>query len=74
MGEVKNEKLLRAIGLTFKKLRDAKGLTQEDVFTDTGIHIGRIETAKNNLSISTIHKLCGYYNISLQNFFSELKF
>jgi transcriptional regulator with XRE-family HTH domain len=74
MGQIRNEKLLIAVGLSFKKVREEKKLTQEDVFNDTGIHIGRIETAKTNLTISTVYKLCSYYNIFIQDFFSNLKF
>ncbi len=74
MGQIRNEELLKAIGLWFKAIREKKCLTQEDVFNDTGIHIGRIETAKTNLSVSTIHQLCSYYNISIQDFFYKLPF
>ncbi len=68
MGQVRNEKLLIAIGKSLKKIREEKELTQEQVYFDTGIHIGRIETNKTNLSISTIDALCKYYEISLSEF------
>jgi transcriptional regulator with XRE-family HTH domain len=71
MGQLRNEKLLKNIGKAFKKLREEKGLTQEQAFYDTGLHIGRIETAKTNLSISTINALCEYYEVSLKDFFSK---
>lgn len=74
MAQIRNQKLLIAVGLSFKKIRGEKQLSQEDVFNDTGIHIGRIETAKTNLSISTIYQLCTYYNINIQDFFNNLKF
>lgn len=72
MGQVRDEKLLVAIGLAFKQLRSARGLTQEQVYNDTGVHIGRIETAQNNLTISTINQLCIYYDVSLTDFFKEV--
>ena len=72
MGQVRNDKLLKAIGKSFKKIREEKGLTQEQVYFDTGIHIGRIETNKTNLSISTIDALCKYYEISLADFVLDI--
>lgn len=72
MGQFRNEKLLKSIGLSFKKIREEQGLTQEQVFNDTGIHVGRVETWKTNLSISTIDQLCKYYNIKLNEFFNHL--
>ncbi|MBX7205800.1 MAG: helix-turn-helix domain-containing protein [Bacteroidia bacterium] len=72
MGQIRNDALLKAIGIAFKVLREEKVLTQEEVYNDTGVHIGRIETAQSNPTISTIHSLCMYYGISLENFFERL--
>lgn len=72
MGQFRNEKLLKSIGLSFKNIREKQGLTQEQVFNDTGIHVGRVETWKTNLSISTIDQLCRYYGLKLNEFFDQL--
>lgn len=72
MGQVRDDKLLRDIGLAFKKLRVSKKLTQEQVYNDTGIHIGRIETAQTNLTISSINQLCKYYEVGLKQFFNTI--
>jgi transcriptional regulator with XRE-family HTH domain len=74
MGHVRNEDLLKAIGRSFKKLREEAGLSQDNVFEATGIHVGRIETARTNVTISTVEELCRYYGVSLQQFFQALKF
>jgi len=71
MGKRKSEELLRKIALRIKELREEKGLTQENFYNDTGIHIGRIETLKRNISITTIEDVCKYFNISLSEFFKE---
>jgi transcriptional regulator with XRE-family HTH domain len=72
MGKRKSEELLSKIALRIKELREEKGLTQENFYNDTGIHIGRIETLKRNISITTIEDVCKYFNISISEFFKEI--
>ncbi len=69
MGQIKNDILLQKIALKLKSLREANGITQEQFYNDTDIHIARIETARNNISVSTLAKLCAYFNLSLSDFF-----
>lgn len=63
--------LLEAIAGKLKELRVAKGVSQETVYEDTGIHIGKIETARYNITVSTLSKLCNYYGITLKEFFDK---
>jgi transcriptional regulator with XRE-family HTH domain len=72
LGQIKNIKLLRAVSDGLKQIRVTKKLTQEQVFNDTGIHIARVETAKYNISISTLDALCKYYGVTLKEFFDYL--
>lgn len=60
--------LLEAIAGRLKELRIAKGVSQETVYEDTGIHIGKIETARYNITVSTLSRLCNYYGITLKSF------
>ncbi|HIW20174.1 MAG TPA: helix-turn-helix domain-containing protein, partial [Candidatus Alistipes pullicola] len=46
-------------------------LTQEEVYIDTQIHIARIETARVNISVSTLKALCDYFDITLSDFFKN---
>jgi transcriptional regulator with XRE-family HTH domain len=71
--QIRDIKLLQKIALTIKKLRDENGLTQQDVYNDINIHIGRIETAKANLSISTLAHLCKYFKVKLSDFFKMVE-
>lgn len=72
MGQIREEELLRQIALTLKKLREEKGISQDTVFNDTNIHIARIEVAKVNLSVSTLARLCDYFEISVSEFFARM--
>lgn len=65
--------LLGKIVLRLKSLRNEKGVSQEKVLLDTGVHIGRIESEKVNVSIDTLKRLCNYFEISLSEFFSKIK-
>ena len=65
----RDTKLLEAVAGRLKELRIAKGVSQETVYEDTGIHIGKIETARYNITVSTLSRLCNYYGITLKEFF-----
>ena len=68
MSQVRDNKLLKRIAVVVKQLREEKGLSQEEVYNDTNIHIGRIETAKTNISVSSLSALCKYFKIKLSEF------
>ncbi|MBS1511072.1 MAG: helix-turn-helix transcriptional regulator [Bacteroidetes bacterium] len=74
MDHLRNKILLKKIAITVKSLREQLGVTQDDVYIATNIHVGRIETAKINLKISTIAALCTYFKISLVDFFKEVDY
>jgi transcriptional regulator with XRE-family HTH domain len=73
MGQIRNSRLLQKIALVIKELRDEYNLTQEDVFNETNIHVGRIETARANVSVSTLAELCKYFNIKLSDFHKRVE-
>jgi transcriptional regulator with XRE-family HTH domain len=73
MKQIRDTKLLQRIAIVIKKLREESNLTQEDVYNDTNIHVGRIETAKGNLSVSTLSSLCKYFKIKLSDFFQMVE-
>ena len=64
--------LLWKLALRIKELRESKGLTQEVFFNDTGIHVGRIERAQRNISVTTLCQICSYLNVSFTEFFDGL--
>jgi transcriptional regulator with XRE-family HTH domain len=73
MSQIKNKKLLKSIAVQLKELRLLNNITQEDFYNDTNIHIARIETGNNNVSISTLDVICQYFNISLSKFFAKIE-
>jgi transcriptional regulator with XRE-family HTH domain len=73
MAQIKDIALLKQIATVLKEIRLEHTLTQNDVYYDTGIHIGRIESYKVNLSIATLSTLCKYFEISLVDFFNKVE-
>jgi len=73
MSQIKNKKLLKSIAVQLKELRLLHNVTQEDFYNDTNIHIARIETGNNNISISTLDAICKYFDISLSKFFYKIE-
>lgn len=71
-GQLKNDELIQQIVLLIKQLREERRLTQEDVYNDTGIHVARIESAKVNISISTLKALSDYFELTLESFFHRI--
>jgi DNA-binding XRE family transcriptional regulator len=72
MAQRKNIELLQKIAQRVKELREEKGVSQQQAYNDTDIHFGRIEAAKMNLSITTIHDICQYFEVSLSDFFKAI--
>lgn len=57
--------LLLNLAQKLKVLRKTKGLSQEQVLFDTGIHIARIEQGKRDISYTTLCRLADYFGVEL---------
>lgn len=68
-----NEPVVRSVIARLRELRYERGLSQKEVFIDTDINIGRIESGRGNISISTLADLCAYYGVPLREFFDTLE-
>lgn len=55
-----------------KGLREAKYVTLEVFYFDTGIHLARIEQGKTNITVSTLKRICDYLETNLGDFFKDL--
>lgn len=73
MTQIRETRLLQKIALVIKQLREDKEVSQEEVYNDTNIHIGRIETSKANVSVSTLSALCKYFKIKISDFFKKVE-
>lgn len=73
MKQVRDTRLLQKISLVVKELREEKGVSQQDVYNEINIHVGRIETAKANLTVSSLSVLCKYFKIKLSEFHKRVE-
>ena len=71
--QIKDKQLLLAVVAGIKATRKKRGITQEEFYNNTGIHISRIETGKVNITLSTLKSLLSYFDVSLAKFFDEIK-
>lgn len=67
------ESVKLAVAARLRELREQKGVSQESVYIDTDLNIGRIEAAMNNLTIDTLAILCDYYGVTFEEFFRGIK-
>ena len=68
----KNTVLISKIATRIKQIREEKGVSQDLFYIDTDIHIARIETGRSNITVSTLHAICDYFDITLVDFFKEI--
>lgn len=62
-----------AVAARLRELREQKGVSQESVYIDTDLNIGRIEAAMNNLTVDTLAILCDYYGVTFEEFFRGIE-
>lgn len=58
MEQLRNDILLKKIAERIKTLRTTANVMQEEFYNDTGIHLGRIDTANINIIVSTFEAIC----------------
>ncbi|MDT8346193.1 MAG: helix-turn-helix transcriptional regulator [Flavobacteriaceae bacterium] len=71
--QFQDEQFIEKVVSEIKSIRKKRGLTQENIYFDTGVHIARIEQKKLNITLSTLKKLCDYFQISMHDFFKGLE-
>jgi transcriptional regulator with XRE-family HTH domain len=63
----------RAVVSRIKKLREQKGITLQEFYNDTGIHLARIESEERDLRIGTVKQICDYFGVSVTEFFKGIE-
>jgi transcriptional regulator with XRE-family HTH domain len=64
-----NSDFNQRIVFCIRQIRKEKNITLEVFYFDTGIHLARIEQAKQNITVATLLKICNYFEIKLSDFF-----
>ena len=69
----RNKKFLEKIILRLKQLRVQNNVSQKDMEDTIGINIGRIERGASDFNMTTLHKICHYFEITPEEFFRGIK-
>ena len=72
MINVRDKKYLKLFGKHLKKLRQGKGISQEELYFNAGLgknQIGNIERGEVNPTLSTLNAISKSLNISLKELF-----
>jgi len=67
--EVFNKK----VSLAIRHFRNEKGVNQDKAYIQTGTHFARLEQGKVDPRISTIYKICDYFEITISEFFEKVE-
>lgn len=73
--QIKHTAITRLFGEKVRTLRKARGLSQENLATTSGLdrtYIGGVERGERNISLVNIHKICTALEISLQEMFEVI--
>lgn len=71
--DVKNPEFLNRVKVLLIEQREAKGLTQKDVYNKTGFHVGRLESTDWDMRLSSFLQLCELYKIKPSKFFDLME-
>lgn len=58
-----DKQLLESTITQLRKIRERLDRSQNKVYKETGIHIGRIEAGHENVMLTTLLQLCIYYGV-----------
>lgn len=69
------DQIYKELGKRIVKARNAKGMSQERLATESGIdrsHMGFIEQGRRKPTLSTLHKIASSLDLSLEQLFKGL--
>lgn len=75
MNDTSIDDVYKELGKRIVNSRNQKGMSQERLAAESGIdrsHIGFIEQGRRKPTLSTIYKITGTLNISLEKLFKDL--
>jgi transcriptional regulator with XRE-family HTH domain len=71
MVDFSKEEALSKLAKRIKNLRHQKGVTQQDAYNDTGIHFARIEQGRRDVNYTTLLRIAGYFDITIEKLLSD---
>lgn len=59
-----DQEFIKALARELARERKRLGFTQQEIYDETGIHIGRIECMEKSIQVTTLYRICEYMDIS----------
>jgi transcriptional regulator with XRE-family HTH domain len=66
-----NKTILLELANRIKTLRNERNLTQTVCYEDTGINFGRIERGVRDVSLTTLIRICRYFDITMNELLED---
>lgn len=73
--EPEAERLHRAVGRRLRTLREDRGLTQERLAAEAGVHrtfVGKVERGESAVTVDSVAVFCSALDLTLADFFRPL--
>ena len=67
-----SDSIVRTLVQRLQQVRLSRHLSQQEVYNDTGVHIGRLEAKPVKVTMRTLIILCRYYDVPLAALFADL--
>lgn len=72
MGRSSVPSSLVTLATRLKAARERKQLTLQEVYDLTGIHVGRLEANRANMTVLTLLTLCSFYDVRPAEIIADL--
>lgn len=69
---MKDDQFRRAAAEEIAKQRTNLGISQQEIFDETGIHIGRIECMGRPMNLFCYYRICKYLDIPFQTILDRI--
>jgi transcriptional regulator with XRE-family HTH domain len=69
---ITDAELMQKVAKRIKLFRESKNISQAVFYYETKMHIGRIETGSQNLTLSTINSICNCLGVKVSDLFAGL--
>jgi len=67
-----DEEFTKSMARELAKERVSLGFTQQEIYDETGLHIGRIESMQRSIRVTTFYHICTYLGVSCSSMMERI--
>ncbi len=68
-----DDMFFKVLAKVLKEERTYLAKTQQEVYQDIGMYIGRVEMGIRSINVTTLLKVCNYYKINVSEIFQRVE-